>query len=139
MLINYRILKDRNLLVHQFIGDFSIKDYVSYVYEVKKHPDAKDVKKILTDVREASPNNVLDKLDWLIKFRNKVVKKSYENVFIVDDPDSTVATHLYQNGKTNRKFPYQYCSTLEQALKILELKDSKDEIVSILNSFIVLP
>jgi len=143
MVINYKILKDKNLLVQQYVGAFSIKDYVSYVYKVKKNPNIKHVERILTDMREVSANNtiqkdVVKKMDWLIKFRNKIIKKSYKNVFIVDSPETIATIHLYQNGGSNKKLPYQYCDTLSCALIFLELNEDKEEIVNILNSFIAL-
>ena len=138
MTINYKIIKDKNLLIQQYVGVFSIKDYVSYVYKVKKHPEAKDIERILTDMREVSANNTVKKMDWLIKFRSKVIKKSYRNAFIVENPEATATVHLYQNEGSNKKLPYQYCATLSCALEFLELKEDKKEIVKILNSFVAI-
>ena len=148
MLVNYKILKDKNLLIQQYVGDFSIKDYVSYVYKVKKHPELKHVKYILTDIRDVKriftkdgedSAKTIKKMEWLIKLRNHIMKNKnkYKSAFLISNSENTVAIHLYQKGEDAKNITSTYCTTLDAALEFLELTEDKDEIVSELNKFLV--
>jgi len=147
MLVNYKIVKDKNLLIQQYVGDFSIKKHISHVYKMKKHPEIKYVENILTDIRDVKTiftkegkdsAKTIKKMEWLIKLRSHVMKNKYKSAFLISNSENTVAIHLYQNGKDAKHITSTYCTTLEAALEFLELKEDKDEIVSELNKFLVL-
>jgi len=146
MRVNYKIVKDKNLLIQQYVGDFSIKQHVSHVYKIKRHHELKHVKYILTDIRDVKKiftkegedsAKTIKKMEWLIKLRSHIIKKKYRSVFLVSNPENTVAIHLYQKGEDAKNITSTYCTTLDAALEFLELTEDKDEIVSELNKFLV--
>ena len=134
MEVEYKIVKEYNLLIQKYTGVFSYEHYFEYVKRVKENPDWDYVEKIITDLRNIDLNIFYENIDYLVKFRNENIKKNYYNVFIVDSPMSTAIIHLYKEKLNSRRYQYEYCSTLEFALAKLDLKDKKEEIKGIMES-----
>ena len=128
MKIEYQIFKDKNLKIHRFIGKFSFEHYGAYMQKITKQPDWKYVKRVITDIRGGIFNIDYNQIKQLVDFREKIIKKSYKNVFIVNDPSSTALTHLYQEDLLKREFDYQYCSTVEHAIELLNLEQYSTDI-----------
>ncbi len=134
MKIQYQLISEKEMLVQKYIGNFSFEHYSAYMDQLMKKADWKCVKKVLTDLREANLKLAYENLDKLTEFRDKVVKKKYINVFLVDKPSSTVTVHLYQDSLINKEYNYKYCSTIESALSLLQLSESKKELEFMLNN-----
>ena len=134
MEIQYQIIKEKHLLVQKYVGDFSIEHYATYINILIKEPEWKYVKKILTDLREANLDLALVDLDKLIKIRDKIIRKKYLNVFLVDQPVSTAITHIYQDSLVKKEYDYKYCSTIKYALGLLELNENINEMERILKN-----
>lgn len=129
MQIQYQIFKKNNLKIHKFSGLFSIDIYNAYMNEIINKTDWKNVKRVITDLRDCSFNINLEDIQKLVLFRDKVVKKKYRNIFIVNNPTSTAIVHLYQQDLLKKKYDYEYCSTVEHAIELLELEEFNEEIV----------
>ena len=134
MEIYYKIINDFNLKIHKFKGDFSYEQYYDYMREMINKNEWKDIKKVISDLRECNLKPALDDLEKLVAFRDLIIKSKYCNVFIVDNPSTTVITHLYQEDLTEKEYDYKYCGTVDYAIELLALTDNKKEIVDTLNN-----
>lgn len=121
MLIRYQIFANENLLVQKFAGKWDIDHYEAYVNMSLEKLDLKSVKKIMTDLREIDVSFLVKDIKRLIQIRKKIAIKDFLNIYIVDDPASTVMAHLYQDALQEEGYRYQYCSTVFQAVRLLAL------------------
>ena len=94
----------------------------------------KNIDKVLTDMTDANLQSALDRLGKLIEFRIDSVDQEYYNVFLVADPQTTAITHLYQKRLKDYNLAYDYCSTIEHAIELLELDYSTIEMKMKINS-----
>ena len=134
MQIQYQIFKEKNLKIHKFSGLFSIEFYNAYMIEIINNTEWKYVKRVITDLRECTFNMNLEDIEKLVKFRDTVVKSTYRNIFIVNNPSSTAVVHLYQQDLMKKKYDYEYCSTVNHAIELLELEEFNEEIVFAINN-----
>jgi len=134
MKIEFQFFPDMQLLIQRYLGDFSFDHYPAYMYEMMKDPHWEKVERVLTDIREVNPKEAIANLSKLIKFRDEVVGKKYLNVFLVSAPLATATVHLYQDPLAKKDYDYQYCSTLEYALELLELESTKSEMEPLLEN-----
>ncbi len=125
MIIKYEIFPKEGLLIQRYMEDFSLGHYKKYMEKLMKDPAWTLVEKVLTDARAINAKGALNNLDELVRFRKEVVKKNYLNVFLIDDPVSTATSYLYQ-FELKGSFNYEYCSTIEQARKLLGIKESNE-------------
>jgi hypothetical protein len=135
MIIHYKILEEKNLLIQKYSINFSIETYTNYMYEVMEKPEWESVTRVLTDARDIDPTEAFKNIKFLKEFRENVIKKKYKNVFIVNSPSSTATTHLYQGELLKKDYDYKYFSTLEPALEELGLDDCFEKIDGILLNF----
>ena len=66
-------------------------------------------------------NHAASELNHLIDFRDQTLQKRYNTVHLVDSPMATAFSHLYSEKLNQKGFHYNYCSTIEHALNLLEL------------------
>jgi len=134
MLIKYQIFKEKNLLIQKYYGNWSLKHYKDFFMAFMKDPDFKYVEKVLTDFTEVDLITAYKELDDLIAFRVKHIKNKYFNVHLINNSSNTAIIHLYQQQLQNRGYEYEYCSTLEKALILLNLPFSSFEMDAMLNN-----
>ena len=137
MEIQYQFFIEDSLLVQKYIGDFSIEDHMTYINNILKNPKCKCVKKVLSDFRKVKPDLTLEIIEKLTKFRIETIRKKYLNVFLVDNPKSTVIAHLYQQELLNYNYcrtTYEYCSTIDFAINLLKVSVTTNKMEYILNN-----
>jgi len=134
MEIRYQFIEKDNLHIQKYIGDFSIEHYLSFMKMIVTNKQWKNIDKVLTDLVDTDLQKAYESLDSLIKFRINNISQKYYNVFLVANPQTTAITHLYQKRLKNNKLAYDYCSTIEHAIDLLELDYSIIEMNMKINS-----
>ncbi|TLX73054.1 hypothetical protein E9993_16470 [Labilibacter sediminis] len=133
MEIRYQYFEEHHLLVQKLTGKFCIDDYARYAEVLVAKDFWPLVKCVLTDVTEIDPADITNHFNRIAEIREKVFKRHYLNVFLVDKPLVTASAHLYQQVLKKDSFAYQYCSTLEQALAYLELDFLEDQMQNVID------
>jgi hypothetical protein len=121
MKIYYEFFENKSLLIQKFIGVWSIEQYERYMDMASNIPEIICLQKILTDFRDIIINSEVSDIDNLIRIRNKIQNNNYINIHLVCDPISTVTAYLYQEKLNQKGHLYKYCSTISQAIKLLEI------------------
>lgn len=134
MQIKYKILKNKELLILKFIGEWSITDYKSSLSKVLNNSSFNAVKKVLSDFREVSSDEAYSQIKDLAEIREKTIKKDYVHVRLIGNPISAVAAHLYKEELSKRGYVDNYCSTIEHAIKLLNLDMKPSEIEALLSN-----
>ena len=133
MKIYYEFIEDHNLLIQKASGEWSTKDYIDYINTTLNNKKMIHVKKIFSDLRDVNLENAYKDIGLLIDLREKMINLDYINVNIVNSPNSTVVTHLYQDQIAQKGFRnHHYCSTINTALTLLGLDMSDHEMEAIL-------
>lgn len=133
MKVNYRIFKEKSLMVQKYYGDWSNHDFEAAIIKFTNDPDWKHVEKIITDLRDAGPENAMVNIDTIVDIRNKYIKKEFLNVLLVDKPLPTALVHLFIK-ELEQKSNYTYCSSIDHVKEKLDLKESIEEIEFFLNN-----
>lgn len=134
MTINYQIIKEENLLLLKFSGEWSIDDYKNSLEKFVQIENFDMIHKVLSDFREALYDFASNQIQELAELREKIIKKKYRHVRIVNNPISTALAHLYHEELNARGFLDSYCSTVEHAVKLLKLNVDAEKIEKILNN-----
>lgn len=134
MKIEYQIIKDENLLLLKFSGTWSIDDYKNSINEFILKGYFESVDKILSDFRVLISDLRTKQIKELSEIREKHIKLKYQHVRIVTNPFATALAHLYKEELHTRGFSDNYCSTVEGAIKLLNLKLSVQEVENLLNN-----
>jgi hypothetical protein len=121
MKIYYEFFEDQNLLIQKFLGDWSTEIYEKYIEVSLKTIDINKIEKILTDMRQVNLKPAADDEAKLIGIRNAIPNKHFINIYLVENPLTTAMSHIYQEKLMAAGLKYNYCSTMEQALKLLDL------------------
>ena len=138
MIINYKILKDKNLILKKFIGPFTVEELINQFKVLAADPDYVYVNRMLSDTREVNVDLLfknISQLSEVTSIREQLLNKKLYSVILVDKPNPTAATFYYVdelNSKNVRNI--HYCSTMEYALDLLLLTDSQDEIEALLKN-----
>lgn len=128
MEIKYKIIKDSKLLIKQFYGDWSNKDYETFLKFITNTDDWKSVDKTISDLRNANVENAFDEISSGAEMVKKYLTNSPKNVFLVDQPMATAIVHLYkQESESISSQTHKYCSSVDCLIEILDLKISKVE------------
>ncbi|NQU51825.1 MAG: hypothetical protein HQ522_04740 [Bacteroidetes bacterium] len=130
MEIQYQIIKENNLLIQKFIGSFSIEFFAIYIDKLIENQEWKYITKVLTDCRETNFETAFKNLDKMSRIRTEAIGGNILNILLVDKPVTTAVAHLYIDKL--KKYDYEYCSTLDYALVLLELNEYKNEIEDLL-------
>ena len=130
MEIKYEFFENESLFIQKYIGNFSIEHYMKFMNFMIKTKEWKSVKKVFSDFRNINLSLALENLDKLTIYRDETIKTEYFNVFLVDNPDNTVAANLYQENLN--KYDYNYCSTIGYAINVLGLNKSEIELERII-------
>ncbi len=128
MTIRHQFFPENKLFVQKYSGDWSVDDYAGFVYQQFEEKKIEGLVKVFTDLR--SVTNLVEAFKSLTKLqeiRKTFLSENFLNVQLVDKPSSTAIIHLYQEGLSENN-KYYYCSTVIQALKILQLSESISEI-----------
>lgn len=126
MEVFYRFLEEKQLLIQKASGEWCMDKYKKHVQSVFMLPRMKDIKLILTDLREINLEKAFQDLDTLMSLREKMVNLNYKSVVLVST-SSTVVTHLYQSEVNAKGFQQAYCSTVKKAIDLLNLDMSEAE------------
>ena len=135
----YRFFENDTLLIQKFVGEWSTSNYEKYVNFSAKPENVKHLKKILTDLTDVTLkhmkyNELILEIGNLINIRDKISNTEYMNVFRVSAPNLTVVTQLYQSIQVKKGLNYEFCSTLEQASKLLDLNYTESQLESLIHS-----
>ncbi len=133
MKIEYEFIEKEKLLIQKYSGEFSLEHYIAYVNTVLKTKEWNFVKKIFSDFRNIDFIKAFKELNKLTEIRDTAIKKKFVNIFIVDKPNTTAFANLYQENQA-KEFNYNYCSTVDFAIKILNLQINKIEMEHILEN-----
>ncbi|NOR28015.1 MAG: hypothetical protein GQ540_05755 [Lutibacter sp.] len=137
MEIQFQIFKEKNLLIQKYKGNFSIPKYKAQVIKIINNPDWKNIDKVLVDLRNINLKNVLQHIEELVEIKENIINKKYVTVHLVDEPSTTVFSHLYKEELKEESYNINYCSTIEKAIELLKSNTSKrelEEMISNLNS-----
>ncbi len=132
MKISYQYIKESKLLVCQLKGEITFDYYSKCIHQLVAEIFFNSIEKILTDLRGINPNRLNRRLEDMVRLREEVLQNRYTNVFLVSSPLATAGSHLYQQKLKKSNINYSYCSTLEQAMRNLNLDYSEQEIEGIL-------
>lgn len=129
----YQFFEEHELLIHKFVGEFSLEHYENYIgFATLKNIDVTKVKKMLTDLREILENpipaNIPHLVNELARIREKVKMKSQKNLFLISKPISAAIMNLYQELQKSKGFDYSICTTLTFAKRYLELNVTENEL-----------
>lgn len=135
----YRFFENDTLLIQKFVGEWSTPDYEKYINFSAKPENVKHLKKILTDLTDVTLkhmkyNELILEIGNLIKIRDKITNTEYLNVFRVSAPNLTVVTQLYQSIQVKKGLNYEFCSTFEQAIKLLDITYTESQLENLINS-----
>jgi hypothetical protein len=136
MEIKYRIIKEHHLAVHKYIGKFSVEDYIYCVKKATSLPEWGYVQKVLNDLRNVDMKHAIPYMNKLFQVRKETIIKDLNTVLLVDNPEGTASAHLYME-KTMSKYRIGYCSTIEYAIELLNVRLSPNEIKDILNNLVL--
>ena len=121
MEVRYQIFPEEGLLIQQYLSDWNLNSYVDYFNEVMSHPDFHKVTKVFSDVTQIDLLTPYKQMQELIEFRQHKIKSKYFNVHLISNSTNTAFVLLYQQQLKDKGFDYEYCSTLEKAMMLLNL------------------
>lgn len=132
MEIRYQIFEDENLLIHRFIGEFSLEKYISYMKNMTESFVSNSISKVIVDLRNMSvkgnptkeSDTFLKNIEKLANARKHLDENDFKGkevtlAFWVDKPVPTVVAQLFI--KRLSKSNYFYCSTEEKIVTVLDL------------------
>ena len=134
MEIRYQFYDEFNLLIQQGIGEWSTVHHDKYVDKVFKSEQMNSIKKVLSDMRFVNVERAINELSSIIPQRSKVTHLDYINAFLVSNPINTAATHLYVDEQISRGFNHNYCSTLNEVIRRLDLDIREAELTVLLEN-----
>ena len=121
MEVRYQIFPEEGLLIQQYLSDWNLNTYVEYFSEVMSHPDYHKVTKVFSDVTSIDLLTPYKELQQLIDFRQNRIRSKYFNVHLISNSTNTAFVLLYQQQLKEKGYDYEYCSTLEKAMMLLNL------------------
>ena len=133
MEIRYQYFEEEKLLIQKFIGLFSLESYKNNSSRIHQNLKMKEIKKVLIDFRDLKINknkddfldDFDDRIEEIVDYRKEINKNELANkaivlVMWVDKPFPTTIVHLFQENFSKMK--YNYCSTEEKVIEILNIK-----------------
>lgn len=121
LVIKYQFFEIHNLLIQQGVGDWSEEHHDKYVDKVFKSEKMKTVKRVLSDMRYINMEGAAKNVSSITRQRLKVAQLDYKNIFLVSNAFNTVTAHLYADKLISKGFNYNYCSTIEKAINLLDI------------------
>ncbi|MBL4938920.1 MAG: hypothetical protein JKY16_01290 [Lutibacter sp.] len=134
MIIQFKIFREKNLIVQKISGDWDTNTYLSYLNFITKDSNYKHLDKIFTDFRKANLIKVYDELESLVNVKFNLVTNKFSTVHLLSTPSSTVISHLYGELANKKGHNYNYCTTIEQGINLLELNITNLEMEKILKT-----
>lgn len=109
------------ILESEFTGEVTLSEIVNYIVSTKENKSLPRILKINTDARKANFNFSIHDLETIILENNKSLEKydSIIDAIIVDNPQTTAISMLYQELEKNEKYHFNIFSTVEGASKWL--------------------
>jgi hypothetical protein len=102
--MNYRIYKDQNLLVDYMEGDVDLKMLVEITIAEQSDPDFIYVKRILSDIRNASLKVSVEDLNKFLGFlKSDGNTPDFKWAIVTENPHSTALSILLQQDAFFRK------------------------------------
>ncbi len=121
MKIHYEILKNKGLWIQKKSGLWSTAIFEEYLKILVKDSDWKYVTKAISDFRELNLAPLTEDLNYISTLKQKYLNKDYIHVFIVNTPISVPPVHMYNEIVKQYGYNFHYCSTVEHAIKLLDL------------------
>lgn len=123
---NYKILKEQNLVIKYYSGNFSLKDMVDCVESTWKDTDYLPTMFVLNDLRDCV---IAIKKSVILDFINKIKKNprvyaKRQIVFLTNTPNQVVFTSMIDLFKNEKLIELNTVSTIERALKYLMISES---------------
>ncbi|WP_298364885.1 hypothetical protein [uncultured Lutibacter sp.] len=135
MIIKYQSFINSNLLVVRYEGDFCIDIYKEQVLDILQKPEWKFIDKILVDLRFCKVEMTIEDLTKLADIKKNIFNKKHRSVQLVDKPMITALMHLLQTEfDENLTLDVEYCSTVEKAINLLDIKFNSSKLNNILNN-----
>ncbi len=134
MKTEYQIINEEKLLLLKFIGAWSLDDYKKSLEKFLQMENLESINKILSDFREVSSEQAIGQVKELVEIREKIIKKKYTHVRIVNNPLITGLAHLYREELNKKGYLDNYCSTIERAITILNLNIETKKVENLLNN-----
>ena len=134
MKIKYQIISAEKLLLLKFSGEWSLNDYKNSLDKFIHIEDLDTVNKVLSDFRSITTKSAVNQIKELAEIRQKIIKKKYVHVRIVNSPLTTGLAHLYHEELNVRGYLDNYCSTIERAINLLNLNMEAEEIDDLLHN-----
>jgi len=134
MEIQHQIFKEKNLLIQKYKGNFSVEKYKAQVINMINNPDWEYVDIVLVDLRSINLKKILKHLGELVDIKENILKKKYETIHLVDEPSTTVFSHLYKEQLEERNYSIKYCSTIEKVVELLNSNTSENELEEMISN-----
>ena len=135
MIIKYQSFINLNLLIVSYEGDFCIDRYKEQVLDMVQQPEWEFIDKVLVDLRFCKVDMQIDDISKLADIKKNIIKKKHKSVQLVDKPMITALIHILQiEIKDSKSFDTEYCSTVDKAIDLLDLKFNVIELNKILNN-----
>jgi hypothetical protein len=141
MKIMYQLLNEKSILVQKYSGLFSQEVFIRYNRFQMGNPDLNNVRKVLVDFRDIkfglAPEKFSENVNHAIEIRKEDNRINHLNhevmiVFWVDKPLPTVIAHIFKANFSNMN--YNYCSSFDKLLKLLELPKDDIQLLSIIDN-----
>jgi hypothetical protein len=133
--IFYQIFEKENLIIQKFTGQWDINKYEFYISLSIQTIDYKNIKKVLTDLREVEMKTIFNDIENIKLLRNKLLIKQFLNVHLVTSPIPTAFSALYKEKSNGKKgITIEYCSTIQYAIQLLNIQMSIEEMESKISS-----
>jgi hypothetical protein len=123
MRIKYQSFIDINLLIVKYEGDFCIDRYKEHVIHIIQKPEWQFIDRVLVDLRYCKVDMQISDLAKFADIKKNLFNKKHKSVQLVDKPMITALMHLLQTEfKDNNYLNIEYCSTVEKAIDLLDIK-----------------
>ena len=116
--IKTKYIQSENLIIQKMSGDWSFEDFQKNHAELLQDPYLDHVENGIVDLREVNIDINLDELSQLEEYR-KALDQNIKAMLVVNHPSSTAVALLFTRNL--QEYPVEYCSTIEHAVKCLEL------------------
>ena len=136
-MIQYEIFDQGSFLIIKYSGKIDMNTFESFLKLIFKNKNKNSFCKALSDFRDAELTFTIQDLNDIIKLRvasSEGFSSSIKSVYLVHDVRETVYTTLYANEISKEIAGAHICSTIEYAIKYLNLKTSISELEGRINT-----
>ena len=127
--MNYKIYKDQNLLIDYMEGDVNLQMLIDITLTEQADPDFINVKRILSDIRNAKLNVSVDQLNQFLGFlKSGEITPDFKWAIVTENPHSTALSILLKQDEIFRKVVGVF-SSVKAAAQFLGVKADESMIV----------